>query len=251
RPFLLRPGPGHGARGRVRGEGPRRWRPSRWVPQSAPAPPGRPQDPPPGPEPATAVRSGVPWGHQLRPAARQGSLRHCRCGRRRRPATAARSGSSRRRQRGRAARWGGLGPRARGEARPAAPQLAEGGAVPCRQPDRARSQARLMHQDTTPPCRGLALGLDAVPADRRVAECIRRRAILKSLLLQLDLALCESAQALQMRPSKRDKLTARNYHACFRELHRALDQCQRMQQAAITLEAYDSSRLITRTRKRR
>merc|ERR1712060_62309 len=71
--------------------------------------------------------------------------------------------------------------------------------------------------------------------------------VLKSLLLQLDLALRESEQALQMRPSKRDKRTAGNYHSCFRELHWALEQCQRLQQAATMLEAYDASRLTTQS----
>lgn len=85
--------------------------------------------------------------------------------------------------------------------------------------------------------------LASLPSTSRGEEAAEQRSALRMALVMLDKDLDETAQGLKLCPSKADKLTAANYHACFRFLHMALDRCQRLQEQAETLESYDSSRL--------
>lgn len=85
--------------------------------------------------------------------------------------------------------------------------------------------------------------LRAAPTSQRGAACARGRLRIRAAISQLDVVLKETEEALKLRPSKKDKLTAANYHSCYRHLHWALDRCQQMQQVAKALENYDGNRL--------
>eukprot|EP00929_Paragymnodinium_shiwhaense_P121774 TRINITY_DN94150_c0_g1_i1.p1 TRINITY_DN94150_c0_g1~~TRINITY_DN94150_c0_g1_i1.p1 ORF type:complete len:229 (-),score=58.30 TRINITY_DN94150_c0_g1_i1:96-782(-) len=74
---------------------------------------------------------------------------------------------------------------------------------------------------------------------RRDAECETQRAQLHVTLQELDRFLDEASQAIRLRPSKRDKLTATNYHRCYRLLHWALGRCMDLQEELLLLEACD------------
>merc|ERR1719330_1334996 len=87
-----------------------------------------------------------------------------------------------------------------------------------------------------------AVGSDEATAHQLgAAHCAERREALWAELRQLDRDLDESEEGLKLCPSKADKLTAANYHACFRFLHMALDRCERLQDQAAALESRDGS----------
>lgn len=91
----------------------------------------------------------------------------------------------------------------------------------------------------------LLAGLSEVSASERPAECKKRRLQIRKAVMLLDGVLNESEEVVSLRPSKNDKLTAGRYHACFRQLHWALDRCRQLQEAAASLEDYDSDRLVS------
>lgn len=118
-------------------------------------------------------------------------------------------------------------------------------------PDSKWSEGRFYgqtSQDGSPCSRSVDLsvavlgGLPAVPPHDRATECARRRGRIRTAIAFLDKVLEESAEALKMKPSKRDRLTAANYHACYRHLNWSLGRCQQMQELAEMLENYDSGR---------
>lgn len=73
----------------------------------------------------------------------------------------------------------------------------------------------------------------------RAAACHEQRLCIREALVQLDRVLAECEEALKMRPSKKDKLTAANYHASYRDLQWALRRCERLQELATRVEAFD------------
>jgi len=85
--------------------------------------------------------------------------------------------------------------------------------------------------------------LQKAPAGLRSQECERRRHEVQRALTHLSKVLDESEEALKLRPSKRDRLTAGNYHTCFRHLHWSLDRCKQLQEVLKALESYDSALL--------
>lgn len=93
-------------------------------------------------------------------------------------------------------------------------------------------------------CEELLAGLATVPVSERGRECARRREEIGEAVAQLDRVLNESEEVVKLKPSKNDKLTAGSYHAVFRHLHWALDRCRQLQEAAASLEDYDSDRLV-------
>lgn len=106
------------------------------------------------------------------------------------------------------------------------------------------------NQDGSPVSRSVDLsvavlgGLPSVPVAERPTECARRRGRIRTAIAFLDKVLEESSEALKLKPSKNDRLTAQNYHACFRHLHWSLGRCQQMQELAEMLENYDSGRFL-------
>lgn len=92
-------------------------------------------------------------------------------------------------------------------------------------------------------CEELLAGLQAVPPSERARECATRREELREAVAQMDKVLSDSNKAVRLQPSKYDKQTAGTYHTCFRHLHWALDRCRQLQEAAASIEDYDSDRL--------
>jgi len=105
--------------------------------------------------------------------------------------------------------------------------------------------AKLKNQESADRTEGAADAGEAPLTAFEPVEIDRQRKKLRGVLQQLDRLLEESTQALKLRPSKRDKLTAASYHLCFRHLNWAIGRCTELQDEAALLEGRDGKSLTS------